>query len=405
MKFTFNYDELFNAIQPIIGVVEDAFYDKGGRNIIFRTVKDSNKLDIIGTTNRITYIEHFDGEVTITPSEDGSDFADNETFLSQVNARELLSTLQVFKQLNRTRVSSVEITCATKGKFVVKIYEVNKDKSDDEITEADLLSSTITHDVPKFTSIILNKVAQVFPTDGEITTVKSLDILFHVQTLLPVMDTSGDGKSNYSRLVFSEDSIVAMNQAFTTIMTNQLPPCFNSIAIPHQGISFLKDVVCKEDTVEVASIDETKTLCFRGSNFDAFLLCNEASVAVTSYKNNFKTEHGIVIDRPYLRDVLKRLNLSNDSVKVEFDIENSMIKFSNKSFSQNVPFINSRGMEEYSSISFKVLPSTLDKAIIGMDDKFKTELFIYITKSVNKQAYTLSLSDGSGVWFSSLAVA
>ena len=102
---------------------------------------------------------------------------------------------------------------------------------------------------------------------------------------------------------------------------------------------------------------------------------------------------------------MKRLNLSNDSVKVEFDIENSMIKFSNKSFSQNVPFINSRGMEEYSSISFKVLPSTLDKAIIGMDDKFKTELFIYITKSVNKQAYTLSLSDGSGVWFSSLAVA
>ena len=106
-----------------------------------------------------------------------------------------------------------------------------------------------------------------------------------------------------------------------------------------------------------------------------------------------------MLDRQYFRDVLKRLSLASDAVEVKIEANADSIVVQNSKFSQSVPITNSKGLDALGSVSFKVLPDVMNKAIIGDDSQFSNSVFMYFAPTQNG-GYSLVFSDDSGFWFS-----
>ena len=84
-------------------------------------------------------------------------------------------------------------------------------------------------------------------------------------------------------------------------------------------------------------------------------------------------------------------SLSADGV---MRIEEEDLVVENSNFHQMVPLINKK--DGTSNIAFKVNISTLSSAILGKDDVFKSDIFIYFVPSGH--AYMTYLMDRTGAW-------
>jgi hypothetical protein len=130
--------------------------------------------------------------------------------------------------------------------------------------------------------------------------------------------------------------------------------------------------------------------------------------------NVFSKEKYVELDRIYLRDSLKHLIRSEDTITVSLNNTNNSIELSNQQYSQSIMYMGaSQNFIDGESFSFNIRPSVLNSAIIGDDNNMvvvdpegnvkNTTIFMYFTKDEANNSYVM-LGDTSGNWFTALNV-
>ena len=118
---------------------------------------------------------------------------------------------------------------------------------------------------------------------------------------------------------------------------------------------------------------------------------------------SFTKDTAIVVDRIYLKDILKRLSLAPEDIRVSFDTEGEVVHLSNKMFDQDLSILQTKNIGVLENISFRLKPDKLRDAIIGSDTIFQEELRIYFTV-VAENKLAITLTDSTASWFSVLQV-
>jgi len=390
MRLSTSYEVLTGTLSNIASVVEDSLSSEEMRNVVFACTEDT--LLMIGINQLITYrkkIELGDFRVVF---EDTDKRNEDGMFYFQLNSKELTGFLNSFKGMRKTKPSDVIFETKNDGlKIALTVVE-------DSLSDAEVKNTSVwVFDNPQINRATFAELSRKLPADdANWSPVQPKSILCYVANMLPVMTSEGNS-TLYNILTFGEDFVVAFNQRFNTLMQNVLPEEFKGISLNYRAVSFMKSVICNSDMVYVSKT-ETQ-LVFKTDDSEAFVKFLTRLPAYKAFVESYKEDHGIVIDRQYFKDVLKRLALVNENITLVIDASKGNISVSNTKFHQSIPITQSKGMEEMGEIRLKVRPQVFQQAIIGDDSQFGDDLCVYFVKGDNG-GYTTIFTDFSKSWMS-----
>ena len=402
MKLKISYDDLVPSLDYVSSVVEDKFLEDNMRNIIFLFRRSAQGVSLmLAGYNKIatcrTVLTDVDYEFT-GDEEDKWMQLDDGTAITymQIKSKELNNFLGSFRSLKKTKPTDCEFA-TVRNKVRLIVQEEPKDESD-ERAEQLRNTSLWMFDNAILKPAVLHDILMELPTEGE-ESIASTDVLFYLNTLLPLVSDEG-GSSLPSKMHFSDEYIFCVPN-FATLMVNQLPSAFKGIVLAYSALNFLKKV---SEHTEYMAVNKTGThITIKTDNSEAFLRYMTKMPDHTIYTRECKKDHMVAIDRVYLREVLKRLALTNDNVTVTVKPEENVITFSNTKYSSDIPIYTQRGLEELGTdITFKMVQNHLNKAIIGDDSVFPDVLGIYLNRKGS--GFTLVFSDTTGQWFSTMQV-
>lgn len=389
MEFICNFDNLTQNLTDVSEVVEDALLSEDLRNVIFEIKRDS--ITLIGVNQLITFRRPIDPQYFTISQADDTDFNKDGICYIQLRNKELTGFLNSYKGVRRT---SVEDVCF---KLIVKSNVVEC-----KVTEKDLDNGNLYDSSWSFNNIEVkrNMLQQlnIDKPDGELISIDSQNLLLLTSTMLPLLQA---GTSLYSKLVFGEDYVVAFSSTHVTFMRNIIGGSFKGFTLLYRAVTFMDKVLCSSPIVSIGKTE--RHLYFETDNSSAFIIYDNRMPDYSLYLKMFNDEHGFTVDRLYIKDILKRLKLLNESVEFTVDSEESDVKLKNTKFAQTIPLLQTKNIEEYGKFRFKVMPEVLNKAIVGSDDVFSDELFVYYCPQPNKTAL-LVFTDISGKWFSTINI-
>lgn len=403
MKLQISYDDLVPSLDYVSSVVEDKFLEDNMRNIIFlfrKDVQGTVSLMLAGY-NKIATCRTALTDVDFQFTEEADDKwmqLEDGTFIAymQIKSKELNNFLGSFRSLKKTKPTQCEFA-TVRNKVRLIVQEEPKDEEDERA--AQLRNTSIwVFDNAILKPAVLHDILMQLPTEGE-ESIASTDVLFYLNTLFPLVSDEG-GSSLPSKMHFSEEYIFCVPN-FATLMVNQLPNAFKGIVLAYSALNFLKKVA---EHTEYMTVNKTGThITIKTDNSEAFLRYMTKMPDHTIYTREYKKDHMVAIDRVYLREVLKRLALTNDNVTIAIKPNVNVITVSNTKYSTDIPIYSQRGLEELGEeITFKMVQSHLNKAIIGDDTLFPDVLGIYLNRKGS--GYTLVFSDTTGQWFSTMQV-
>lgn len=391
MKVTFNYEELLKNLTDLSLVVEDVMSSEDMKNVIFRFTKDSIKL--IGINQLVTFKRALKSDIFRLEISDEELDKDGFAYM-QIKSKEIIGYLNSYKALRRTEVEDVELSVVNNLTVVCKVAE--RDLENGQV----YLSSYNFNNIPIKPNIINNiNLSSPDDVDGEV--VPMTNILFHTRNMLPIMKND---TGLFGQLVFGEDGVVvAFNAAFTTFMNNKLPSEFGGMKLSYRAISFIDKIFAGEQEVRCKKLDRYLYIYSDESDSEAFIVYDNKLPNYAMTKELFVKDHAFVLDRVYLKDILKRLSLVSESIEFKIKCDEDIVEVKNSKFHQSIPILQKKALDEYNQITFKILPDTLNKVIIGSDDEFSPQSFIYYCPQPNGDA-VLVFADNSGQWFSAVKV-
>ena len=313
---------------------------------------------------------------------------DGDEWLFQVKAAELVKVLSGFTNLSKTKVDSFEFE-ESRNKVKVMISEVALKDDDSRMNQ---VSVFYLDNVPIIESVGRD-IKMAFPSDPEV--VNSGDILLYVDSLLPIM-SNDSATSTGGKLNFAEDFVFVITSSMSAFFRNRLTDSFKGMALGYSSVNFLKKLGSRGD-LSVKRLE--KYLCVSVGVVEAFMRHQPVRIRYQQFVNRFSKENGLVVDRMYLKDVLRRMG----SVSTEGNckiLENGDLSVENDNFSQIIPVDKTKG--EVVGIGFKVSVPIIEKLIIGNDSVFPETVFIYLLKA--SSSYSLFITDRTGSWFTQTQV-
>lgn len=394
MKLVTTFSTLVSNLDSVTSVVEDKLIDESARNIIFKI-----------TETGVSLMGYSLLAICKTPLEEGSfsvSFEDGElvdgVMYMQIKSKELNNFLGTFKSLKKTKPSEVEFQTIN-GKVRLIVTEDFMPTDEDEEIKSQK-SVWVFDNIPVKSSVI--KAIEIEANKEDEERIDSVSLLMYINSMLPLL--SDEGNSLPSKLNFCEDYVCAVPNKFATLFSNTLPKAFKGVSLNYSAISFLKKVLA---TSEVVFISRTEThISVITERSEAFLNYLTKLPNTQLYLEYYKKDHAIVVDRLYLKDVLKRLSVINENATITIDSEEGVLKVKNSKFSQEVPILSQKGMDELGSVTFKLATDVISKAIIGDDAVFtaeSTDLRIYVVKT-QTSGYMLYITDAYDMWFSVIQV-
>lgn len=421
MVLSCNYDKLVLNLQAISNIVEDPMAAEDDKSIIFHFIKKNGvaKVRLIGVSPVITFKRDMDmSDYTLTLEDDELD-ENGERFIS-IKSKDLLSYLNTYKSLRKTKVDEVifepvrdKIKCTVIESY--RYTEAELKKIQQELSwnpEAHDPREDKLHSQWMFQSIIIQPKKMPFinlqAPETELEDDKGTNIFkLLAQSMIPIVENS---TTTFGYITFDEKFIVAFHQAFVAMMVNVIPgETFKGVRLSYRILSFINKIISGESDVKYAKTE--KHIYFKTENSEAFVTYDTKLTPYETQRNLYSTERMISVDRGYLKDSIKRFYLMNDSIEFTIDGVNSTIKLANSRYSQELPVLQIKNMEDLGTFHFKIMPVHLDGALIGGDDTFAVgdtdenaehngETYIYY----NKEKSVICLGDVTGGWFTVLSV-
>jgi hypothetical protein len=290
--------------------------------------------------------------------------------------------LTSFMSLSKTEVKKVEFT-DVKTKIQLSFFEEALKPEDEKLGQ---VSHFIMDNIPIEKSILV-ETSKVFPEDSS----SVLGLSYYLDMLLPVMVDTSAGKLN-----FGEEYVFVIGTAINSFCPNKLGEAFKGITLGYQSAVFLKKLSTLSETLECVQKDGY--LYIKVANVTTFIRFQPVKFKIDAYIDRMSTDVGVIVDRKYFKDVLKRMSITSVNAKVA--IKEDSIHITGDGFNQEIPINNSRGEIEGVGFDFPVLNFT--KCILGMDTLLPEELFLYFVKIEN--TYSIYFKDSSEGWFSVMQV-
>lgn len=372
------FDKLKNALAYANVVLSDKGINEKLRNIIFFVSPEGVK--IVGQNAFAFSRTSVDAEV--------EDVEDSWKF--QLKASELNKLLDGYSSLSRTKVDYLKFS-EDGVRIKVEVHEEPLEGADDKLEQ----TSSFSFENAPILKKVESEISQEFPS--EVDMLPSGDIFFYLDALGGVLnnDTSN---SIASKLNFAEDYVFVITSFMAAFIPNKLPESFKNLTVSYSSVAFLKKLSSVSDTLAVAKGD--RYLCVQADTTEAFIQFQRVNVNYNMYVQKRNRELGICMDRLYLRDVIKRMSMSPDA-KAYVIPEEEILQVENKNFQQVIPLNKLKG-EDLGSIKFNFSAPILDKVLLGRDDVFSSDVFLYFVPTA--RGYILYLSDKTGSWFTATQV-
>lgn len=308
----------------------------------------------------------------------------------QLNSSELSKILGTFSSLSRTRVESVEFK-VNNSKVQVIVHEVALDEGYEEFAG----DTSYSLDSIKIKEKTLQDISVEFDDENAVD-VGSMELDIVLSTLMPIMD-SKKGLNN-NQIHFASDQIFVMDNRSQVFYKNILPEVFGNSAFRYTSVAYMRKMVQTSNHLRV--VISGNKFAIRSENGEIEAYINQFGVRF-NYKPTLEgitKENGIVLDRAFLRDIIRRLSIMGSDPKVS--IQEDGVHITTESFSRVIPIMNSKGNVE--GIEFKVNSSLLASMIIGDDSVMSNDLFLYFERAT--RGIQLTISDDSGAFLSNTRV-
>lgn len=378
MKVKLNFTELSNVLGYVNTILSDKTVDEKMKNVIF--LVEEGEATVVGysaLTFSRTKLNNVD-----TEDIDGS-------WEFQVKASELNKIIASYAALYKTKVEDIEFE-KSNNKIMAIIHEEAINPEDERLAQTGrfLLDS-----VPILDSV--NKEIHLdFPVEPD--SILSEELLLYIDSLFPLMNNDSSS-SLVSKLNFSDDYVFVLASYISSFFKNKLPNAFKGLTLGYSSVNFLKRLCEGVENISVQRID--KYLCIQSGLTEAFLKYQNVKVKADPYVNRMNNDNGIVLDRLYLKDVLKRMLVSSQDGVAQMN--ELGLEVSNEGFNQIIPVNNKKG--DVDSLKFRISVPVLMKTIIGDDGILPGELFLYFVKTGPK-GYMLYVRDSTNAWFSTIQV-
>ena len=379
MKITLSYQNLMNVLAFPNTVLSDKSVDDKMKNVIF--LVGSEGVRVVGY-NAFTFsrTEMVAIEIEDIP-ENGWEF--------QVKAPVLNKILSSFSNLYKTRVDRVSFS-DNGVKIKLSVFEEAIRDEDSRLAQ---VSEFYMESVP----IIMNVNKEIhmnFPEGTEL--LPSGDLTLYIDSLMPLMSNDSAG-SNSGKMNFAGDYVFVMLGYMSAFFKNRLPEAFKELSLSYSSINFLKKLTEGVEAIEVCRID--KYLCVRSGNTEAFMKYQNIKMKYEAYLKRLDKKLGVCVDRFYLKDVLRRMgNVSTDGKM--FVTEDGNLSVVCSDFQQNIPL--NQVKPGTAGIGFNATIKYFENAIIGREDVFDGDVFIYFVPSA--RGYMIFMQDKSGAWISNTQV-
>ncbi len=389
MKFTCDYNELLSGLEKVAIVAEDSNSSDEIKNIIFRFEKrddDMNVCTLVGVNATTTY-RHLLAYDKYTLQLDDAELTDRVCFM-QIKARDLLYFLTAYKSVRRTTVD--EVTFEPKDNVQINCSVLEYSDDDDKIP---FVSNWLFNNIPIKPNMLPSINAQ--PLNRPIDINKE-DLSLYITTMLPILD----GKASlYNILNFGSDYAVAFSQGFAALMKNKLAEnhIFESMSLSKKNLEFLDKVVCTQDEIKVAKSDTH--LYVKTDKSESFIAYNPRITEYETYLKMYNKESGFCVDRLFLKDIIKRLALTDELVEGTVNPSLNTLTLRNTRFTQDLPLLKQQGLENYDYFCFRITPNNLNGAIIGADKSFSSNGYIYFSPQ-NTSTATMIFTDDTDDWYS-----
>lgn len=308
----------------------------------------------------------------------------------QLNSSELSKILGTFSSLSRTRVESVEFK-VNNSKVQVIVHEVALDEGYEEFAG----DTSYSLDSIKIKEKTLQDISVEFDDENAVD-VDSMELDIVLSTLMPIMD-SKKGLNN-NQIHFASDQIFVMDNRSQVFYKNILPEVFGNSAFRYTSVAYMRKIIQTSNHLRV--VISGNKFAIRSENGEIEAYINQLGVRF-NYKPTLEgitKENGIVLDRAFLKDIIRRLSIMGSDPKVS--IQEDGVHITTESFSRVIPIMNSKGNVE--GIEFKVNSSLLSSMIIGDDSVMSNDLFLYFERAT--RGIQLTISDDSGAFLSNTRV-
>lgn len=410
MKFTCDYTTLVSNLADISTVAEDTMLKDDTKNVIFKFDADG-KVTLLGIVPQMLIFKRFiESDMYRLEFSD----AEKENFQNQINnggvasslyfqikSKELTGFLNSYKSVRRTQVEEVSFEITERGAIRCTVLEKDKDEEGYVADDAKVhLSYWSFNSIPIKQNQMMDITIKA--PEQQLVSVDNRMINLYTKNLLPIMQSGGTNLFSY--LACGSDYIVAFDNAFTVLMNNNqegFKDVFSNMRLSYRAVSFMDKIIAVNEDILVCKTDHH--IYFKTNNSEAFISYDTKLPDYKAYAETYKKDHAIVLDRIYIKDILKRLALVNESIEVTVNPELNIVNLKNSKFTQDIEIMTSKAMDEMGTIHFKIAPDKLNSCIIGNDAEFNFDVRIYFTVQPNGKVAVI-FTDGTGTWFSVVRV-
>lgn len=391
MKIITEYTELCKAIDRVSAVFNDKTLSEDLRSILF-VVKDNTVY--LCTGNQETFVK------TRLPLK-GIETAEDLVF--SLSVKSLQSRLSGFATLGLTRVDSVTLEYDTEKKVTyIRFAEVAKDEKSPYAAQ---YAKTTIYNVDNMvvqkyqTQMLDTLLNQEKQTDG--TPIKSSEVNFYLDALLPILPK--DTVDNQAtRITICDDYVYAVPKTCTVLMKNHLSACLNNVVFRRTAAQFVRHFMTLSELTYVrqwlpddASSDSVVVM-LTFWNEDTIAVVRAMTTKVRYDISAFVEVpvNGITVERRYLMDVIRRINIAGDDVNVTINCDACTLEFASKNGFETIPVVGVAGKGVY---SFVLTPSVLSLYTM---DHFKTEAeyACLFADSDEQGRITFACADSTTTW-------
>lgn len=376
--FFLDYDNLVYLLDNATSVTSDSALKDADKTIFF-LIKDEGESIAVAKNSDLFIRVKFTPELV------------KEAGNVQVNSSELSKILGTFSNLSRTRVESIEFK-VHKSKVQVIVHESALDEDYQDFA-GDTSYSLDSINIKEKT---LQDISVEFDNENAVD-VDSMELDIVLSTLLPIMD-SKKGLNN-NQIHFASDQIFVMDNRSQIFYKNILPDVFSNSSFRYTSVAYMRKLIQTSNHLRVVISGNKFAIRSESGEVEAYI--NQLGVRF-NYKPTLEKitkENGIILDRAFLKDIIRRLSIMGSDPKVS--IQEDGVHISTESFSRLIPISNSKGNVE--GLEFKVNSSLLASMIIGDDSVMSNNLFLYL-EPVKPRGIQLTISDDSGAFLSNTKV-
>lgn len=379
-----SYEVLEEAMETVSAIVSDKMLQEDLKNVIV-WVKDGK-----------TRFAAYSGQIMSATEVDAEVIQENsgvEEFV-QLKAKDINDVLNSFKGLKRTVVSRIEIH-VKENEAVMHVFEEPASEEFENAEEYRQVSKfRITK--PRVKELVKNEVQKI-NIDVQGTDVPSVDLLVFVNALYPTV--SKETRESTNNVLFGDEHIYTVPSNYSAIMPNTLPEVFRGFRLQNSVVNFLKNFIQNYDYFTIDKQDMGNgmvVLTVKVGSSVAVIKCADMSRAFDM--TNFVTtpENGIVVDKQYLMDVLKRMNLSSEAAHIEVSIVDGVgtMKVVSKTMTQNIPVIKTKGE---GSFPFSIRAELLSTIVFSHTTGLGENVFLYFEYN-DRNNIVMAVKDNTGVW-------